>query len=304
MKAVQIHDYGTADDLVFEDAPIPEPGPGQVRVRLHAAGVNPADGQARAGRFRQWRETSFPWIPGLEGAGQVDALGEGVTALQVGQAVLGPIYASYAEYAVAEATDLALKPAALSFEEAATVTIGGLTAWQTVETAGVQAGQHVLVQGGPGGVGMFVVQLAAARGAHVSATASAANLDFVRSLGAEQVIDYNAQKFEQVVSGLDAVIDTVGGDVTGRSWGVLKPGGILVSVAAPVTPEEAEKRGLRAARTGRAPIAALKEIVALIEANRLRTEVDHVFALSDAIAAQKMCETGHGRGRLVIKIAD
>ncbi len=304
MKAIRIHDYGTADDLRLEDAPIPEPGPGQVRVRLHAAGVNPADGKTRAGLYKSSRPLDFPWIPGLEAAGVVDALGEGVSALQVGQAVFGPIWNSYAEYAVATATDLVAKPSPLSFDEAATITIGGLTAWQAVDDSGAGPGKHVLVQGGAGGVGMFAVQFAVARGAQVTATASAANLDFVRSLGAAQVIDYNAQNFEDVVSDLDAVVDTVGDDVLERSWAVLKPGGMLATTAGPLSQEEAEKRGLRGARSGRAPVETLHQIAELIEAGRVRTEVEFVYKLEEAIAAQKTCETGHGRGRLVIKIVE
>src|SRR5215831_17499495 len=191
MQAVRIHEYGAADQLRLEDAPRPQPKQGEVLVHLKAAGVNPADWKFRAGMMKQWVPLSFPWTPGLEGAGVVEAVGPGVTQFKPGDAVFGAVTASYAQYAVAAATDLALKPAALSFEEAASVPVGALTGWGAVEAAHIQPGQRVFVQGAAGGVGLFASQLARARGTHVIGTASAVNLDFVRSLGVE-AIDYDA----------------------------------------------------------------------------------------------------------------
>lgn len=304
MQAIRVQAYGAVDQLVLENVPLPQPGLGQVRVRLHAAGVNPADWKFRSGSYHQFMPVTFPWTPGLEGAGVVDAVGAEVTTLKPGQAVLGLINGAYAGYALAAATDLVAKPDALSFEAAAAIPVGALTAWQAVEDAGLKAGQRVLVHGGAGGVGLFVVQLARARGAHVIATASAANADFVRSLGAETVIDYIAQAFEDVVRDVDAVIDTVGGEVAERSWPVLKPGGILVTVAAMLSPDEAETRGVRAKTSGRADPAALAEIVALVQAGKLRPTVGPVFPLAQAADAHTLSETGHGRGRILLKIID
>ncbi|MGH2520896.1 MAG: NADP-dependent oxidoreductase [Anaerolineales bacterium] len=304
MKAIRIQDYGAADQLVLQDAPIPEPGPGQVRLRLLRAGVNPADWKYRAGLYKQFMPLAFPWTPGMEGAGVVDAVGEGVTDFKPGQAVLGVFNASYAEYALAEAGDLIAKPEALSFDEAASLPVGALTAWQAVEEAGLQPGQRVLVHGGAGGVGVYVVQLARLKGAHVIATASGGNAEFVRSLGAEQVIDYTTQSFEKTVRDVDAVIDTVGGEVVERSWQVLKPGGILVTVAAMVSPDQAEARGVRGKTTSRAPAAALRQIVPLVESKKLRPVVGRVFPLAQAAEAHKASETGHGRGRIILHIAD
>jgi NADPH:quinone reductase-like Zn-dependent oxidoreductase len=258
MKAARIADYGGPEQIVIEQVPVPEPSKGHVLVRLKAAGVNPADWKMRSGYFKQRMPLPFPWVPGLEGAGIVEAVGADVTTLKPGQAVFGSINNSYAEYAVAAATDLFDKPERLSFEEAASVPVGALTAWQAVvEEAEVQAGQRVLVHGGAGGVGLYVVQLAKWKGAHVIATASSANADFVRSLGAETVIDYRTTKFEDVVHDVDAVIDTVGGDLIARSLRVIKQGGVFVTVAGMVDPEEGLARGIRATSSRRGDASKL-----------------------------------------------
>ena len=252
MKAVRVHDYGGPEVLVLEEAPRPQPQADQVLVRLLASAVNPVDAVMRAGYFKEFMPLSFPWIPGVEGAGIVAAVGENVTAFQPGQAVFGFVSGGYAEYAAAPAGDLQPKPAHLTFEQAATVSMGSLVAWQAViEVANVAAGQRVLVHGAAGGVGLYAVQLAVWRSAHVIGTASAGNLDFVRSLGAEQVIDYNAAPFETVVRDVDVVIDTVGGELIERSWQVLRPNGILVTVAARLAPDAGAAHGVRAISAGR-----------------------------------------------------
>ncbi len=301
MQAIRVHDYGGPEVLVLERVPRPEPMAGQVLVRLKAAGVNPADWKMRAGYYKPFMPLPLPWIPGLEAAGIVEAVGAGVTTLQSGQAVYGPIGNSYAEYAVAEAADLFTKPAHLSFEQVASVPVGALTAWQAViEEAEVQPGQRVLVHGGAGGVGLFAVQFARWKGAHVTATTSAANADFVRSLGVETVIDYHATKFEDVVQDVDAVIDTVGGDIIERSLQVIRPGGILVTVAGRVDPEMGQARGVRATSSRRADTAKLRQITELLESKQLTPEVGKVFPLAQARQAHELSQTGHGRGRIVL----
>ncbi len=301
MQAIRVHDYGGPEALVLERVPRPEPKAGQVLVRLKAAGVNPADWKMREGYYKQFMPLPLPWIPGLEAAGIVEAVGAGVTTLQSGQAVYGPIGNSYAEYAVAEAADLFTKPAHLSFEQVASVPVGALTAWQAViEEAEVQPGQRVLVHGGAGGVGLFAVQFARWKGAHVTATTSAANADFVRSLGVETVIDYHATKFEDVVQDVDAVIDTVGGDIIERSLQVIRPGGILVTVAGRVDPEMGQARGVRATSSRRADTAKLRQITELLESKQLTPEVGKVFPLAQARQAHELSQTGHGRGRIVL----
>ena len=302
MKAARIADYGGPEQIVIEQVPVPEAGKGQVLVRLKAAGVNPADWKMRSGYFKQRMPLPFPWVPGLEGAGIVDAVGADVTTLKPGQAVFGSINNSYAEYAVAAATDLFDKPELLSFEEAASVSVGALTAWQAViEEAEVQPGQRVLVHGGAGGVGLYAVQLAKWKGAHVIATASSANADFVRSLGAETVIDYRTTKFEDVVHDVDAVVDTVGGDLIARSLPVIKEGGVFVTVAGMVDPEEGLARGIRATSSRRGDASKLQEISKLLQAKQLVPQVGKVFPLEQARQAQELSATGHGRGRIVLR---
>lgn len=184
MQAVRLHEYGGPEVLVVDQAPIPHPQPDQVLVRLVAAGVNPADVGFRSGYFKEFFPIELPWIPGVDGSGIVEEVGEEVTRFHKGQAVFGRIWGSYAEYAAVPAADLQLKPAHLTFEQAAAVQQGALTAWQALETANLQPNQRVLIQGAAGGVGLFAVQLARLKGALVIGTASANNIEFVRSLGA------------------------------------------------------------------------------------------------------------------------
>jgi len=299
MKAARIHDYGGVDQLKLEEAPRPEPKAGEVLVHVKAAGVNPADWKFRQGYMKAYVPLSFPWTPGLEGAGVVEAVGEGVTAFKPGDAVFGSITGSYAEYSVVPAGELALKPESLSFEEAASVPVGALTGWGAVEAAGIQPGQRVFVQGAAGAVGLFAAQLARAKGARVIGTSSAVNLDFVRSLGVE-AIDYDAAPFESVVHDVDVVIDTVGGEVLQRSWAVLKPGGLLVSVAGRATEEEAKAHGMRFKSATRAPASNLTQIAELIAAGKLTPAIQANYPLSEAAAAMQLCETGHGRGRIIL----
>jgi NADPH:quinone reductase-like Zn-dependent oxidoreductase len=259
MQAIQVHDYDGPEVLVLEQAPRPEPNADQVLIRLKAAGVNPADWKYRSGLYKQFMPLKFPWTPGLEGSGVVEAVGANVTTLKKGDEVYGIVTGGYAEYALALASDVQPKPASLTFEQAAGLPMGVLTAWGAViETARVEAGQRVLVHGAAGGVGAYAVQLVIWRGAHVTGTTSAKNLEFVRSLGAENVIDYNATRFEDVLKDMDAVIDTVGGDLPERSFQVIRPGGIFVTIAA-FLPEDAGKaQNIRAVSTGRASADKLK----------------------------------------------
>ena len=282
MQAVRYHDYGGPQVLVLEQAPLPQPQAGQVLLRVLAAGVNPADWKIRAGFFKEFMPLPLPWTPGLDAAGMVEAVGADVTTLQPGQAVYGVVNGGYAEYAVAPAVDLRPKPAHLSFEQAAAVPVGALTAWQAViEDAQVQPGQHVLVHGAAGGVGLFAVQLARWKGAHVTGTASAGNLEFVRSLGAETAIDYSAAPFETVARDMDVVVDTVGGEIPERSWQVLRPGGVLVTVAAQLPPEAGQAYGVRAITSGRASSDRLGQISELLEAKQL-TPVVGVLTLLES----------------------
>jgi NADPH:quinone reductase-like Zn-dependent oxidoreductase len=303
MHAVHTEDYGGPEVLKLVEAPVPQPGEGQVLIRVHAAGVNPADWKYLSGVMKKYMPLSFPWMPGLDGAGVVEALGAGVTQFRPGQAVYGPMAGAYAEYTVAPASDLQIKPDRLSFEEAASVPVGALTAWGSlIDTVNVQPGQKVLVQGAAGGVGLFGVQIARWKGAQVIGTSSSANVDFVRSLGAE-AIDYSEGPFEKIVHDVDVVFDTVGGDIPQRSLQVLRRGGTLVTVAAQWPEDFGKAEGIRAVRGGRAAVASLKDITQLIEEGKIKTAVFKVFPLADARQAQELSKTGHGRGRIVLHIA-
>ncbi len=303
MKAIRFHDYGGPEALVLDKVDLPQPGAGQVLVRVRAAGVNPADWKMRAGMFKAFGPMPLPATPGLEGAGTVEALGEGVTQFSKGQEVYGILLGGYAEYALAAAQNLQAKPKDLSFEQAASVPVGALTAWGAIESANIQSGQRVLVHGAAGGVGLYVVQLAHLRGAHVTGSASAGNLDFVRSLGAENAIDYNAAPFETVLHDFDAVIDTVGGGLAERSFKVLRPDGIYVTVAGRLVEGAGKAEGVRAMSAGRSPEANLARINELLASGELKPAVGTVFPLAQASQAQELSQSGHGRGRIILQIA-
>lgn len=305
MMAIRVHDYGGPERLVLEPVPRPEPKAGEVVVRMFAAGVNPVDWKMRAGLTKAWQPLVFPWTPGLDGAGVVATAGPGTNALRPGQAVYGFVSGAYAEYGVALESGLAPKPDSLSFDQAATLPVSALTAWGAVIVAAeVQSGQRVLVQGAAGGVGALAVQLARWKGARVIGTSSAANIDFLHSLGVEQAIDYGAVPFENAVRDVDVVIDTVGGDVIDRSLQVLHPGGVLVSIAGQVRQDKAKAMGIRVATTGRAAPEHLHQITELIETKEIRPVLGPLFPLSEAGRAQAQSETRHGRGRIILHIAD
>ncbi|HYX85070.1 MAG TPA: NADP-dependent oxidoreductase [Gaiellales bacterium] len=306
MKAVRFHEYGPANVLTVEDVPRPAPGQGEVLVRVSAAAVNPIDWKFRAGYLKEMVPLELPHTPGVDLAGTVEEVGEGVSELASGDEVFGRGSGTYAEHALAQPAMLAPKPASLSFDEAVTLGLGGVTAWSALFTAaGLGAGQRLLVHGGAGGVGSLAVQLGRWKGAHVTATTSTANLDFVRSLGADEVVDYTAGRFEDAASGMDAVLDTVGGEVTDRSWPVIKPGGILVVIASMPDPETAKARGVRTAGAQppdeQAPI--LRQLAGLVESGDLKPQIGRTFPLTGAADAHAASETGHGRGRIVLQVA-
>jgi NADPH:quinone reductase-like Zn-dependent oxidoreductase len=305
MQAARFHEYGPPDVLRVETAPRPEPGDGEVLVRVQSAGVNPIDWKYRAGYLQEFMPLELPHIPGLDLAGTVAAVGAGASDFSPGDDVLGRGAGTYAEYAVAPATTLAHKPAAVSFDQAATLAIGGVTVWASLfEAAKLEPGQRLLVHGGAGGVGSFAVQLGHWKGAQVVATASAGNLDLVRRLGADEVIDYTAVRFEDELRDLDVVLDTVGGEVTDRSWGVLRPGGMLVVIAGMPDADTAAARGVRTSGTQAPEVTSpiLAQLAALVESGDLDPQVGETFPLADAARAHAASETGHGHGRIVLHI--
>ncbi len=308
MKAVVAHEYGAPQVLKFEQVPRPEPGEDEVLVRVIASSVNPADPLTLSGKYAREFGTHLPLIPGYDVAGVVEEKGANVTKLKVGDAVYGyPTFGgSWADYVIAKEWEVAAKPKSLNFVEAAAVPMGALTAWQAlVDVAKLQPGQTALIHGGSGGVGGFAIQIAKARGARVIATASTANQDFLKQLGTDVAVDYTKTKFEDVAKDVDVVLDPVGKDTLARSYGVVKKGGVVISLVARPDPDELTKHGIRGAGISVHPDAEdFTEIAQLIDAGKIKPIVTQILPLSDAIAAQQQAATHHTRGKVVLRIAD
>jgi NADPH:quinone reductase-like Zn-dependent oxidoreductase len=312
MRAVSQDTAGPADVLRVVTAARPRPGRGEVLVRVHAAGVNPADWKIRArGVFADGAEP--PFTLGFDVSGVVEETGDGVTLFQPGDEVFGmprfPHQAgAYAEYVTAPARHFAPRPGNLDHIEAGALPLAALTAWQAlVDTAHVRPGQRVLVHAAAGGVGHLAVQIAKARGAHVIGTASAAKHDLLRSLGADETVDYRSQDVADTVHDVDVVLDTLGGPTWRRSLRTLRPGGTLVSLVpldATFPHAEAEAAGVRAVFMLVEPDHhGLREIAALSEQGRLRVIVDAVFPLHEAAAAHRLGEKGRTTGKIVLSVA-
>ena len=308
MQAVTLHSYGDPDVLVLEEVPCPQPGAGEVLIRVHAAGVNPLDWKVRVGHVRAWLPHRLPLIPGWDVSGVVEAVGPEVTGFKIGDAVYGMLdfmrNGAYADYVVARTLHLAFKPNRLDHIQAAAVPLVSLTAWQSLfDLAGLESGQTVLIHGASGGVGHFAVQFAKWKGAKVIGTASASNQDFLRELGADEVVDYTSTKLEKAVHDVDVVLDTIGGDTQERSWRVLKKGGILVATLGISSPEAAHRHGVRGEGVMVRPDAAqLTQIAGLIDAGDLKPTVTTILPLAEAQQAHELSQTGHVRGKIVLQV--
>ena len=305
MKAVFIERFGGPEVLTYGDQPDPVAEPGQVVVDVAAASVNGADWRVRAG---QYGNAKFPLILGRDFSGAVSAAAADVSGLKVGDPVFGVLEAgregAYAEQLSIAAAIIAPKPAAMSHAEAAAVALTGLTAIISIETTlKLQRGETILIQGGAGGVASFAIQLAKHIGARVITTASAGNRDYVRGLGADQIIDYNTQDFASAVSGCDAVFDTVGGEVAAKSFAVLRPGGRAAFIASGPTapkPERSDVTSLRpAVGRSRPPLERIGQLVA---AGAVRPPDIQLFPLSQAAEAHRISEGRHFRGKLVFQV--
>lgn len=308
MQAVRFHSYGSPEVLVLEEVPRPQVGAAEVLIRVHAAGVNPLDWKVRAGHVKEWLQHRFPLIPGWDVSGVVEAVGPDVSAFKVGDDVIGMLdfmrNGAYAEYVAAGTKNLALKPTSLDHVRAAAVSLAALTAWQSLfEVAGLKSGQTLLIHAAAGGVGHYAVQLAKWRGARVIGTASASNESFLKELGADVVIDYRKTRFEDEVHEVDVVLDLIGGDTQQRSWQVLRKGGILVATLGISSPEAAAAHGVRGEGILVHPDAAqLTQIAALIDAGDLKPAVTNVLPLAQAARAHELSQTGHVRGKIVLKV--
>jgi NADPH:quinone reductase-like Zn-dependent oxidoreductase len=306
MKAACFMKFGGPEVMEYRDVPDPVPGAGEVLVDVHAASVNGADWKVRSGSYAPI--TRFPYVPGRDFSGVVAALGPDVIDFKIGDPVFGVVEqvadGCYAEKLAIRSAIVARKPGTLSHVDAAALALIGLTALVSVEdTLKLKRGEAILVQGGAGGVAGFAIQLAKYIGARVITTASPANHDYLRKLGADQIIDYSREDFTKVVSGCDAVFDTVGGDVANRSFAVLRPGGraafIGSGATAPVSPRS-DVASLRP-KVGR-DRAHLDRIGALVAAGAVRVPETRIYPLSEAAAAHRVSEGRHLRGKLVFKV--
>ncbi|MFE7572673.1 NADP-dependent oxidoreductase [Streptomyces sp. NPDC057539] len=315
MRAITQDTFGGPEVLRLAEQARPQPLPTEVQVRVHAAGVNPVDWKTRAGGGMAGVLGEPPFVLGWDVSGVVAEVGFGVHTLRVGDEVYGMPWfprqaGGYAEYVTAPARQFARKPASLGHDRAAAVPLAALTAWQSlVDAARIEPGQRVLVHAAAGGVGHFAVQFAKHLGAHVIGTASAAKHDWLRSLGADELIDYTAVRFEDVVRGIDVVIDLVGDEhdaTSTRSLMTLRPGGVLIAVPSGVSPElhdAALARDVRASAFLVEPDgASLARIAELIDRGVAKVEVEDVLPLADAAEAHRRGERGRTRGKLVLRV--
>lgn len=305
MKAIRIHEFGGPEVLKYEDIPEPQPGPNEIQVRVIAAGVNPVDWKIRRGGIK----LPLPMTLGVDVAGVVSAVGSNGSGFHPGDSVFAkvtPQHGGYAEYTLVDVSQAAIKPKSIGFIEAAAIPTAGLTAWQSLfDIAGLKKGHSVLIHGAAGGVGSFAVQFAKWKGAHVVGTASAGNAEFLKSIGADEVIDYKAQRFEDVVRNVDVILDTIGGDTFERSWDVLKPGGFMVTTVADIPEGAAQAHGVRAKHIlSKSDRDDLSQIAAIIDERRIKPIVTAVLPLSEAKRAQEMSESGHTRGKIVLRVAE
>jgi NADPH:quinone reductase-like Zn-dependent oxidoreductase len=305
MRALRVSRFGGPEVIKMGQIECPVPQVGEVLVRVRAAALNPADWKLSAGLLQSPMITP-PFTPGFDVAGVVEEIGPNVTGFQRGQAVIGwTRRGSFAEYTVVPAGVLAVAPANASFEEAATIPTGASTAWQGLfDNGNLQAGQRVLVQGAAGGVGQFAVRFAKWKDAYVIGTASTSNVELVRALGADEVIDYTATQIEDAVHDVDLVFDTVGNATLASSVQAVKRGGTLVTIAGVPSEEKVQERGINVKSFGVAVTSdLLRNFSQMVDDSVLRLLVGATFHLEDASRAYALCQGGHGRGRIVFTVS-
>ncbi|MGA2549496.1 MAG: NADP-dependent oxidoreductase [Burkholderiaceae bacterium] len=307
MKAARIHSFGSADVIRLEDIPVPTAGPGSVLIRVQGSSVNPIDYKIRSGQAAQVKEEQLPITLGRDIAGVVEHVGDGVRELSNGQAVYAQLpweTGGNAEYVALDARLCAQAPKSMNLSEAGAVPLAALTAWQGLFVWGeLEAGQTVLIHGSSGGVGHLAVQFAKAKGARIIATASKRSEDFIKSLGADRFVDSHAPKIDDLVQGVDLVLDLVGGDGQARLWNVLKSDGILVSTLGKPANPPSGARSIQARGYQAEPHAEqLVEIASLIDAGQVRLHVEKAFSLNQIQDAHRCLETEHPIGKIVISV--
>lgn len=308
MKAVRIHEYGDRSVLRFEECPIPQISDDEVLIRVIATAVNPVDWKIRKGYLKEMIPYDLPLILGWDVAGVIEETGQNVKGFSPGDLVYSrpdlTRNGTYAEYVSVRENEIALKPETISFMEAASIPLAGITAWEAVINSGeIRAGQSILIHAASGGVGSLAVQLAKWKKAHVIATTSERNRTLVNSLGADEVIDYRSINFKDVVRDVDVVFDTLGGQVQEDSWSVLKPRGTLVSIIQPPSEERAKQSDAIGKFVFIQPSAAiLRELAKLIDCGVVRPIVGAEFSLKDISRAHELSESGRARGKIVIHV--
>ncbi len=288
--------------LAYEDVPRPQPAENEVLVRVKAVGVNPVDWKIREGSLGP---RSFPFITGVDFSGVIEGIGSATSMFRVGDEVFGRTASgSYAEFAVARVDQIAKKPSSITYIHAAALPVAAVTAWQALFDVGqLEANQTVFIHAATGGVGGFAVQFAKWKKAYVIGTASAENADFLEMLGADEVIDYRSEKFENETSNVDLVLDTIGGETQARSWGMLKRGGMLVSIVQPPSEETAAAHGVRCMFwVSEAKNDELVQIADLVADGKVKVYVEKTLPLSEARQAQELSQGGHTRGKIVLVV--
>jgi NADPH:quinone reductase-like Zn-dependent oxidoreductase len=307
MKAVRIRSFGGPEVLELADLDKPEPRDDEVLIRVRAASVNPVDYKIRSGSYPAVKQDQLPKVLGRDVAGDIERCGRAVRNFEAGDTVYAMLdggHGGYAEYVSVKADIVAPKPGQLGYREAAAVPLAGLTAWQGLFDHGhLQPGQRVLIHGGAGGVGHLAVQFAKARGATVATTVGGGDVEFARRLGADKVIDYTRERFEEQVHEVDLVLDLIGGETQERSWAVLKGGGTMISSLARPSEEQAQRHHAHAANFMAHPDRdELIEIGRLIDQGRVHPNVSAVFELKDAREAQAQLERHHSPGKVVLQM--
>jgi len=305
MKAIRFHQYGDAGTLKLEEIPPLTITDDQILVRIRDAGVNPIDWKIRQGYLKQVMPASFPMTIGQDFAGEVVQSGKDVTEFATGDRVFGFAHGTYAEYAAAAASTVAAIPNSVDFATAAALPTAGSTALQIIrDVVGAKSGMTILIHGAAGGVGSYASQIAKNLGAKVIGTATGADIEYLESLGVDEIVDYKRERFEDKAAGVDAVVDLVGGETLARSYAVVKKGGVLATTVQPVDEAAAKQAGIRAVQVIMKRNAAdLAELARLVESGAVKPRLSKTMSLSQAREAQELSEAGKAQGKVILKVA-
>ncbi len=308
MKAIVMHEFGGPDVLKYEEVETPHPNSDEVLIKVFATSINPVDTKIRSGAAKERFPVTLPLIPGWDVSGEIESVGSSVMNFKKGDEVYSRpkvgLNGTYAEYVVVKATEVNKKPKSIDHDKAAAVPLAGLTAWQGLfEHGKLTEGQKVLIHAASGGAGTFAVQFAKWKGAYVIGTASGDNIDFIKHLGADEVIDYKKQKFEDSVKDVDLVFDLIGGDTQKRSIKVVKKKGRIITTVQPLFIEEAKAANvILEGFMAQSLTENLEQIAQLIDGGKVMPVIAEVLQLKDAAKAHKLIEAGHTRGKIILEV--